>query len=425
MMEKDALLGEIVRGLLTDIPGTPRGFIREHSPQELAAIQHSINSLGGLKYRAEDAVHGLADRVFTPRVSGAVKSIASMGIRNPEIIPMQALPIPGLTPAYLAGKRGLEKGIERIAPVFKGKAAMDAGLMGSLQSAAGAGAKLRLKKGIGQFAGKTFNDQARKVTLAPVADPFKAAFAVSQYSGPLNPSIPSQASSAPGFLAPNLQSAVQKRKQAAGAPTRGNFYMSSDIPSFNPPDLKSVIQKRSEFDGKNQPNEGEQKMADGNNRQSGLDEPNQPVNKVGGFKLEGDAVIETDKNGKSLGKGDLLEKKTSFMGAALEKDSDMLPDYVTYNQSDFKRSKYAMSLEGMSTFVAQLRKVAASGNSIMGVSPTLGGASSVAKAVGAPKLSGPGPSIAQQVKPKGPHFGTGIAGAFKGSIGGRAPQDLS
>ena len=567
-MNKDALLGELARAALSDIPGTPRLLMRSRSPQELGALQHNINSLGGLKYKAEDAVHGLADKVFTPRVSGAVKSVASMGIRNPEIIPMQGLPIPGLTPAYLAAKRGLEKGIEKISPVYKDK----------------------------------------------------AAFAVSQYSGPLNPSIPSQASSAPGFLAPNLQSPVQKRKQAvseewvknivgtakapldrlehfaktmnnldsqrwmkkwqraahadrlhedrlaagvirpstqdlgkgggwikgvrdtkkeevrkakyvagegvargrmasgdwdkqaAGAPTRGNFYMSSDIPSFNPPDLKSVIQKRSEFDGKSQPNEGEQKMADGVNHLSGLDEPNRAVNKLGDFEKK--------------------PKKSSF-ATALEKDSDFLPDYVTYNQGDFKKSKYALSLQGMATFVEQLRKVAvssawvkkmvqgaeasperlkdfasksaiqgkknsdkakylvqevargsggppgiaynkervgnlvrarmrrytgalaaaertgtpvedivkrpptrpgdavlfgkkaASGNSIMGVSPTLSGATNVAKAVGAPKLSGPGPSIAQQVKPKGPHFGTGIAGAFKGSIGGRAPQDLS
>jgi hypothetical protein len=442
-MEKDALLGEVARLLASDVtlPGgkeTPRLLMRKRSPGELASIQHTVNSAGGLKPKIEGVLHRAADKTFTPRVAGALKSVASLGVQHPEIIPMQAAPIPGLTPAYLAGKRGLEKLIERVSPVPK------------------------------------------------------IAFAVSQYSYPLNPSIPSQASSAPGFLAPNLQSAVQKRKQAvskewvsdavfnaarhgaspkrledfageqlahsskkllkghlmqrflgravpqevkrtagnravaglaglsaaavkqaAGAPTRGNFYMSSDIPSFNPPDLKSPIQKRSGFDGKDQPNEGLQKMSDGTNRLSGLDEPNQPVNKVGGFKREGDAVIETDKKGKSLGKGNVLEK-----------DSDMLPDYVTYNQGDFKRSKYAMPTEEMAAFVAQL-KLAASGNSIMGVSPTLGGATSVAKAVGAPKLSGPGPSIAQQVKPKGPHFGTGIAGAFKGSIGGRAPQDLS
>lgn len=414
-MNKDALLGELARAALSDIPGTPRLLMRSRSPQELGALQHNINSLGGLKYKAEDAVHGLADKVFTPRVSGAVKSVASMGIRNPEIIPMQGLPIPGLTPAYLAAKRGLEKGIEKISPVYKGKTAMDASLMGSLQSAAGAGAKLRLKKAPGQFLAKTFNEQAKKAPIQVMSDPFKAAFAVSQYSTPLNPSIPSQASYQPAFRAPSLQKAIQK--QAAGAPTRGNFMMASDIPSFNPPDLKSPIQKRSEFDGKNQPNEGEQKMADGVSKTTGLIEPNQAVNKLGNFKLEGDAIIEVDKKGKSLGKGNVMGK--------LEKSSDMLPDFVTYSQGDFKKSKYSMSLEGMAMFVEQLRKVAASGNSIMGVSPTLSGATNVAKAVGAPKLSGPGPSIAQQVKPKGPHFGTGIAGAFKGSIGGRAPQDLS
>jgi hypothetical protein len=352
-MEKNALLERLVRLAATDVPNTPRLLMRQRSPQELAALQHGVETLGGLKPKVEGALHGAADKLFTSPVAGPMKKLISVGTKHPEIIPMQGVPVPGLTPAYLALKGGAEKLLDKVAP-----------LPSSAAPAASHGV-------------------------------LKAAFAVSQYSGPLNPSIPSQASHLPGFLAPNLQSAVQKRKQAAGAPTRGNFMMASDIPSFNPPNLQSPIQKRSGFDGKDQPNEGLQKMSDGTNRLSGLDEPNQPVNKVGDFESK---------------------KK-------LEKDSDMLPDYVTYNQGDFKRSKYAMSTQGMASFVEKLRKIAAA-NSIMGVSPTLSGATSVAKSVGAPKLSGPGPSIAQQVKPKGPHFGSGIAGAFKGSIGGRTPQKL-
>jgi hypothetical protein len=218
------------------------------------------------------------------------------------------------------------------------------------------------------------------------SDQEKSAFATSQYSGALNPSIPSQASPQPGFLAPNLGSVTQKKKQAAGAPTRGNFMMASDIPSFNPPNLQSPIQKRSGA--------------------SGMDEPNQGVDKVGDLDLAFDPAPTAKKS--------------------KEKDGDMLPDYVTYNQGDFKKSKYSMPVEEMAKFVTELReKMAAGAGGIMGVSPTLGGAPQAAKSVGAPKLSGPGPSIAQQTKPKGPHFGSGIAGAFKGSIGGRGPQDLS
>jgi len=315
-MEKDALIERLVRLGATDVPNTPRLLMRKRSPDELAGLQHGVeNAFGKLQGPAQAAVDRAADKTFTPRIAGALKSVASVGIKNPEIIPMQGVPIPGLTPAYLAGKRGLEKLIDKVAPIAK------------------------------------------------------HAFTTSQYSYPLNPSIPSQASSAPGFLAPNLQSVVQKRKQAAGAPTRGNFMMASDIPSFAAPDLQSPIQKRSDLD----------------------------------LAFDPAPVAKKSK----------------------EKDGDMLPDYVTYNQSDFKKSKYSMPVEEMAKFVATLREKMGAAGGIMGVSPTLGGAPSAAKSVGAPKLSGPGPSIAQIAKPKGPHFGSGIAGAFKGSIGGRAPQDLT
>jgi hypothetical protein len=374
-MEKDALLGELARAALTPIPGTKPLFIRHRSPQELATVQHTVNSAGGLKPKVEGFLHRAADKVFTPRVAGAMKGLASVGVNNPEIIPMQAAPIPGLTPAYLAGKRGLERLIEKVLPVAK------------------------------------------------------HAFATSQYSYPLNPIIESQASHQPGFLAPNLQSVTQKKKQAAGAPTRGNFYMSSDLPAVNPPDLGRVIQKRSGASGMDEPNQGVDKVGD-------LDlafdpAPTSKKTKVSGLGLQRFAK----KNLSGIGEGVLiagaaggyaLKKGLDAQKASKEKDGDMLPDYVTYNAGDFKKSKYSMPVEEMSKFVTELReKMAAGAGGIMGVSPTLGGAPQAAKSVGAPKMSGPGPSIAQQTKPKGPHFGSGIAGAFKGSIGGRGPQDLS
>lgn len=478
-MEKDALLERLVRLGATDVPNTPRLLMRKRSPEELAGLQHGVESaFGKLQGPAQAAVNSAADKVFTPRIAGALKSVASVGIKNPEIIPMQGVPVPGLTPAYLAGKRGLEKLIDKVAPIAK------------------------------------------------------HAFTTSQYSYPLNPSIPSQASHQPGFLAPNLQSAVQKRKQAAGAPTRGGFFMSSDIPSFAAPDLKSPIQKRSDAGGMSEPaakvasllelfgpfeflkiaSEGvsvgqwwEQKggphLAKGGSHSDfkkmmetdGIPEkmhdrfmrmakeryPAQHnfrnsashVNVDDFFRKHRGSAHPTDAVSRKINLGVGLgaaaigggialhdymksrgkKKKAAVLGTAgavahqakekggdldmafcpapsgktsKEKDSDMLPDYVTYNQGDFKRSKFAMPVEEMAAFVEQLRKVGAAGG-IMGVSATLSGAPAAAKSVGAPKLSGPGPSIAQIAKPKGPGFGSGIAGAFKGSIGGRGPQDLS
>ena len=133
----------------------------------------------------------------------------------------------------------------------------------------------------------------------------------------------------------------------------------------------------------------------------------------------------------------------------------MLSDYVTYNAGDFKRSKYAMSTEAMGELVKGLLKEAdvspavawngGTGNphrmasdipafraprldraiqkegSISSAQSQL----STSQHVGAPKASAPpGPSIAQIAKPKGAHFGSGIAGAHKGSIGGTAPVGL-
>lgn len=140
------------------------------------------------------------------------------------------------------------------------------------------------------------------------------------------------------FHAANKHQQVQE-KAAAGAPTRGNFMMASDIPPFKAPRLDRAIQKDGAF-GK-------------------------------------------------------------------EKDGDMLSDYVTYNPGDFKKSKYAMSLEELSSFVSELlEKDAAIASPAAQLSKT--------QNVGAPKATAPpGPSIADIAKPKGAKFGIGIPGAFK------------
>ena len=249
--------------------------------------------------------------------------------------------------------------------------------------------------------------------------PPKLAFAVSQYSGALNPVIHSGASVIPPFKAPRLDVAVQKaafaqtysagpspdwahgpataasdippfraprldkaiQKSAAGAPTRGNFMMASDVPPFKAPRLDRAIQKDGAYES----------------------EPYTSIFKGAKLvKLEGDAIIECDKQGKSLGKGNLLK----------EKDSDALPDGLALQPWDnFKRSKYAMPTEKLAEFVEGLRKEA-----IPGLTPQSRRLEQSTR-IGAPRATPPpGPSIAMQSKPTG--FGTPIAGAQKGSIGG-------
>lgn len=138
-------------------------------------------------------------------------------------------------------------------------------------------------------------------------------------------------------------------KIAAGAPTRGGFMMASDMPPFRSPQLGAAIQKTSGFDDYSQD------------------------------------TTKSDPPG-MLQKNNLEPEK--------EKNSDALPNFVTYGPGDFPKSKYAVA--GL-TPASQLEK---------------------STSIGAPKVSAPpGPSIADQVKPRGKAFGIGMPGAFKTKIG--------
>jgi hypothetical protein len=239
-----------------------------------------------------------------------------------------------------------------------------------------------------------------------------------------------------GYLADRIGDHLEKRKKehepkqkaAAGAPTRGNFMMASDIPSYRPPRLDRAIQKAGELET----------------------EPRVDIFKGAAPKKEEPKKV---------------------------KAGDMLPDYVTYSPNDFKRSKYAMPTEKLAEYVEGLLKEASSdepgpngeppmsheefmkafrspgevaalkrkerlGLGVLGSTAALGTAALAARhfmkktaipgltpqsrleqssGIGAPRAAAPavpGPSIADQAKPKGPGFGTGIAGANKGTIGG-------
>jgi len=78
-------VGKLVEYGTADIPHTPRLFMRHRNPAERLALGQQVGDL-------------------------ATKMIAE----HPEILPMQAIPIPGITPAYLGGKLGLSKFLKRL-----------------------------------------------------------------------------------------------------------------------------------------------------------------------------------------------------------------------------------------------------------------------------------------------------------------------
>lgn len=117
-LEKKAVVERLARLALTDVPGTPRLVMRQRSPEELAGVQQGItDAVGKIKEPVRTRAHALVGRLASPgRLQTALKGATNLAVDNPEILPMQALPIPGLTPAYLGLKKGLERAIDRFAP---------------------------------------------------------------------------------------------------------------------------------------------------------------------------------------------------------------------------------------------------------------------------------------------------------------------
>ena len=86
-------IGAAARGLFSDVPGTPHLFMKSRTPEQLAGV--------GMKARkGADAI---------------AENMINMAADHPEILPMQGIPIPGLTPAYLAGKAVYKVGGPRAA----------------------------------------------------------------------------------------------------------------------------------------------------------------------------------------------------------------------------------------------------------------------------------------------------------------------
>lgn len=129
-MLKQALIERLIRlGAtdLEDLPGvrrvvskTPRLLMKKRSPEELHALQAGVQ---GFFDRYEKPAIAKAEKLLekVPH-AGARKALnagASTLIKNPELLATEALPGGTIASAgWLAAKRGLERGIDRVAPTM-------------------------------------------------------------------------------------------------------------------------------------------------------------------------------------------------------------------------------------------------------------------------------------------------------------------
>jgi hypothetical protein len=351
---KQALIERLVRLGAQDIPKTPRLLMKRRGPEELAQLQQGVtNAFGKVEAPLKRGLEHLTNKLPEGKLRSFAHHAGTLAIENPETIPMHAIPVPGVGLGWLAAKKGLERGIDRLSPVPK-LAFTVSQYSGALNPVISSGAS-----GIPPFKAPSLGKAIQKTGFAQT---YSAGPSPDWAHGPAT-----AASGIPPFKAPRLDKAIQK--SAAGAPTRGGFMMASDIPSYSPPRLDRAIQKNSE--------------------------------------LTTDPMTSEFKGG-------------DFEGKKKEKDGDALPEGMALQPWDnFKptniNAKHAyasMSTEKLAEFVEELMKEA-----IPGLTPQSRLEQSTR--IGAPRATPPvTPSIADQSKPKGPGWGSGIAGANKGTIGG-------
>lgn len=124
-MEKQAVMERLIRAGFQDVPlpfgkMSPRVFMRKRSPAELAAIQQRVDDLGE-KYLS-GPIMNVAERGLKKlppgRVQDTARSAAKMLAEDPLVAAaLSVVPIPGTELAYFAGKRALERGIDKVFPL--------------------------------------------------------------------------------------------------------------------------------------------------------------------------------------------------------------------------------------------------------------------------------------------------------------------
>ncbi len=115
---KVALVERLVRLGATDVGKTPRLFMKKRSPEELAALQHGVTrAFRKVEAPLQRKLH-LATAGMEPTKKKVLRSAGKALIENPAQLLLTApIPVPGAGPAAVGVTRGMERLIDRFAPV--------------------------------------------------------------------------------------------------------------------------------------------------------------------------------------------------------------------------------------------------------------------------------------------------------------------
>lgn len=120
-LEKRALLERLVRLGATDVPNTPRLLMKQRSPQELAGLQHGVQQWWGKK--VTQPLMNIANKGLHRIPEGKVRNLATSGAKMVAQDPVGTvaswalIPVPGSEALYHGAKKGLERAIDRLAPL--------------------------------------------------------------------------------------------------------------------------------------------------------------------------------------------------------------------------------------------------------------------------------------------------------------------
>lgn len=120
-LTKIALIERLVRLGATDIPKTPRMFMRQRSPAELGQLQGSVTA--AMDKTIKKPIMDVAERGISQlpdRTRPMARTVANAFASDPVGATLStAVPIPGATALYLGGKKALESGIDKAFPLRK------------------------------------------------------------------------------------------------------------------------------------------------------------------------------------------------------------------------------------------------------------------------------------------------------------------
>jgi len=118
---KTALIERLVRLGATDIPKTPRLLMRHRGPGELKALQEGVEHSWG--ENVTKPLMSVAEKHILGKIpEGKIRQFATQGAKLLAEDPVGAAlttvaPVPGIQPAYLGAKKGLEKVLDKTFPL--------------------------------------------------------------------------------------------------------------------------------------------------------------------------------------------------------------------------------------------------------------------------------------------------------------------